>query len=218
MKKIITVLLAAAIAATSAITLTACSSAGKTDATQAATQAATQTATQAAAQTATVAADTQSNDNGTGTSADDQSQDADEYAGITIYNAITHALAQSPDGTEIVDYTKGTYPTQGWDAWVLTARYPDGTEHTYYAGYAFCISADSEEEYSEEDNDSSNNAFDAQVATQTVIKYAEETYPVDQYELISTGAMSFYGSDMGMYGYRIVLKCTDLNGNVDYHG
>lgn len=152
MKKIITILLIAAIAATSAITLTACGSAGKTAPTTAAptaapTVAATVVATQAEPQKTTPAT-TQSYRSSDvsedinyfdASNANDYSEA--EYAGITRQKAIDSVLESydDSDGVIILEAYQGTYPAQGWDAWVVTAQDSNDVTRTFYCGFAFCI-------------------------------------------------------------------------------
>lgn len=153
MKKIITILLIAAIAATSALTLTACGSTGKAAPTTAAptavpTVAATVAATQAQTQKTTPAT-TQSyrssdvsediNYYSDPSSAIDYSEA--EYAGITRQKAIDSVMESydDSDGVIILEAYQGTYPAQGWDAWVVTAQDSNDVTRTFYCGFAFCI-------------------------------------------------------------------------------
>lgn len=143
MKKVITIILVAAIAVTSAFTLTACGSAKKTaQPTTAPTTAATQPATQASQASAS-----QMSVSGTGSSDSDNSSSgynddsSAEYAGITYDKACSLALEQSGDGAQVISCTQGTIaggPQYGDPAWVVVVQLADGTQSSYYCGYPFC--------------------------------------------------------------------------------
>ena len=154
MKKIVSIMLIAAIAVTSAVALTACGSSNNTDPSVAATAATTATTataapTAAATQAATAAQQVNNADSNSG-NADNTGNQSDnsgaEYAGITQDKAYTLALERSGSGAQVISCYQGTIAggsQEGNAAWVVTVQESDGTQKSYYCGFPFCYNIES---------------------------------------------------------------------------
>lgn len=159
MKKIISIMLIAAIAVTSAIALSACGSSNNTDPSVAATTATTATTAPTAA--ATQAATAAQQNNNAGSNSGDTGNRSDnsgaEYAGITQDKAYSLALERSGSGAQVIGCYQGTIAggsQEGDAAWVVTVQESDGTQKSYYCGFPFCYNIENGDYLNKTEEDS----------------------------------------------------------------
>lgn len=186
MKKILSVLIAGALAAAVCVSMASCGG-NSSSSSKAATTAPTKSTT---APVTTKAADQQNSASGTGTQTGEttgndafQSSLAQQgseyfqpatnyqgneipddkiYGGVWEQVAILNAVDATGDsGAVAVGDYKGTTP-DGIDCWVVTVKRSDGSTTTYYSGYQFCYPDSSSTNSGESsDNGADNNGNDA---------------------------------------------------------